>query len=124
MLGILNTGVTGRHPVLALHRGLAWRRVTAPLSPGGPMARPTLASGAVPLVTGIATATVLSGAAVFTVAHAGCEHPGIYRVHNGVVELVGGCVTPEDIPVAPEKSPASSPRPQGEAAATEPVLRP
>lgn len=88
------------------------------------MARLTPAPATIPLITGIATATVLSGAAVFTVVHAGCDDPGTYRVQNGVAELVGGCITPEDIPAAPESPSNPTPRPLGEAGATEPLLRP
>lgn len=84
------------------------------------MTRLTPAASTIPLVTGVATATVLSAAAVFTVLHAGCEHPGAYRFdggpsNRGVVELVGSCITPEDIPVAPGTGPAPDPRPLGEA---------
>ncbi|RCW40011.1 hypothetical protein DFQ14_11394 [Halopolyspora algeriensis] len=88
------------------------------------MARLTPTPGAIPLATGIAMATVLSGAAVFAVVHAGCDNPGIYRVHDGVVELVGGCITPEDIPVTPDDPPQPAPRPLGEAAVTDSPLRP
>lgn len=87
------------------------------------MARLHPAVGTIPLVTGIATATILSGAAVFTVVHAGCGEPGTYRVREGVVELVGGCITPEDLPVTPGQHPDPAPRPLGEEA-TEPVVRP
>ncbi|MDR7302710.1 hypothetical protein [Haloactinomyces albus] len=124
MLGTLNTDVIGRLPGVLLHRVSPWRRVTAPLLPGGPMARLTPASGTIPLVTGIATATVLSGAAVLTVVHAGCDEPGSYRMQHGAVELVGGCISPEDIPVAPKPPAEPTPRPLGEASSTVTLLRP
>ncbi len=79
------------------------------------MTRLTPAASTIPLVTGIATATLLTGAAVFTVMHAGCESPGTYRTHGGVVELVGSCITPEDIPVVPGTGPDPAPRPLGDA---------
>lgn len=65
------------------------------------MLRLTHSSGTVPLVTGITTAAVLSGLAIITVAHAGCDNPGAYQPHNGVVELIGGCVAREDLPLVP-----------------------
>ncbi|MFD0919181.1 hypothetical protein [Saccharopolyspora rosea] len=66
------------------------------------MTRLTPASGAFPLVTGIVAAAALSGAAVFAVLHSGCDDPGAYRAHDGVVELVGGCLQPDDLPVTPK----------------------
>lgn len=89
------------------------------------MARLTSATGTIPLVTGIVTATALSGAAVFTVVGAGCDDPGRYRPHGGVVELIGGCITREDLPVVPARQPDPAQRPLGnEAGSTDPVLRP
>lgn len=80
------------------------------------MARLTPATSTIPLVTGVATATALTGAAVLTVLHAGCEDPGAYRFDRaGVVELVGGCITAEDIPVTPGTEPEPGPRPLGDA---------
>ena len=78
------------------------------------MTRLTPAAGAFPLVTGIAVATVLSGAAVFTVVRSGCDEPGTYRAHDGVVELIGGCITPDDLPVVPQHQPSHAPRPIGQ----------
>ncbi|MCA1189940.1 MULTISPECIES: hypothetical protein [unclassified Saccharopolyspora] len=64
---------------------------------------PAMAStGTLPLVGGIAVAAVLSAGAVFAVAQAGCDEPGSYRQQDGVVELIGGCVQAEDLPVSPE----------------------
>lgn len=62
------------------------------------MLRLTLSAGATSLFAGLAVAAALSGVAVVTVAHAGCEHPGTYQPRGGVVELIGGCVTPDDLP--------------------------
>ncbi|MBB5067330.1 hypothetical protein BJ969_000418 [Saccharopolyspora gloriosae] len=58
-------------------------------------------TGTLSLVGGIALATVLSAAAVFAVAQSGCDDPGTYRERDGVVELIGGCVQAEDLPVTP-----------------------
>ncbi len=56
-----------------------------------------------PLITGIAAATALSGAAVLAVAHSGCQDPGAYRSRDdGVVELIGGCLQPDDLPITPQ----------------------
>jgi hypothetical protein len=79
------------------------------------MARLTPSAGTLPLVTGIAAATALSGAAVFTVIRSGCEDPGVYQFHDGVVELIGGCVQPQDLPVVPAREPGFTPRPMGSA---------
>jgi hypothetical protein len=78
------------------------------------MARLVPATGTIPLVTGIAVATALSGAAVFTVVRSGCDEPGSYRTRDGVVELIGGCLTPDDLPVTPQHQPGFTPRPHGE----------
>ncbi|MER7015626.1 hypothetical protein ABT324_29680 [Saccharopolyspora sp. NPDC000359] len=56
---------------------------------------------ALPLVTGVVTAAALSGAAVFAVLRSGCEDPGSYLVRDDVVELIGGCLQPDDLPVTP-----------------------
>lgn len=65
------------------------------------MTRLTPMNSAFPLVAGIATAAALSGAAVFAVLQSGCDEPGSYRSHDGVVELIGGCLKPDDLPVNP-----------------------
>jgi len=42
----------------------------------------------------------LIGAAFFTVQHAGCDSPGHLAVsQGGVVQVVGGCVSAEDLVV-------------------------
>lgn len=74
------------------------------------MARLTLSAGTLPLIAGIAAATALSGAAVFTVFRSGCDTPGVYRAHDGIVELVGGCLKRNDLPAWPEHQ---NPRPLG-----------
>ncbi|MGW1676493.1 hypothetical protein [Saccharopolyspora sp. NPDC002376] len=67
-----------------------------------------------PLVTGVATAAALSGAAVFAVLQSGCDDPGAYRVRDDVVELIGGCLQPDDLPI--------SPRPPADLGSGEPAL--
>lgn len=74
------------------------------------MTRLTLSAGAFPLIAGVAAATALSGAAVFTVLRSGCDDPGVYRTHDGVVELVGGCLSRDDLPALPQPQ---TPRPLG-----------
>ncbi|MFC7341919.1 hypothetical protein [Saccharopolyspora griseoalba] len=59
-------------------------------------------SSAVPLATGLLTAAVLSGAAALVVLQSGCEEPGAYLERDGVIELVGGCLQPSDLPVVPQ----------------------
>jgi len=54
-----------------------------------------------PTVAALATAALLSGAAVYTVQRAGCEDPGHYVTNGQSVELVGGCLEPGDLPVGP-----------------------
>jgi len=55
------------------------------------------------LVRGVAVAALLAGGAVLVVAQTGCDDPGSYAQHDdGVVELVGGCLGPEDLVVAPD----------------------
>ena len=70
------------------------------------MAQPS--TGAVPLLTGMITAAALSGAAVLAVFSSGCDDPGTYFEHDGVVELIGGCLQPSDLPVTP-RDPAATP---------------
>ncbi|GAA2812351.1 hypothetical protein [Saccharopolyspora taberi] len=65
------------------------------------MARLTPSTGNLPLLSGLAVATALSGIAVFTAVHGGCDDPGSYRPREGGFELVGGCLQPDDLPVAP-----------------------
>ncbi|MEU5691601.1 hypothetical protein [Actinosynnema sp. NPDC020468] len=58
----------------------------------------------VPLVGAVATAAALTGAAFFTVAHAGCADTGRFVERGGVVEYVGGCVDGADLPAVPQKA--------------------
>ncbi|MBP2340827.1 hypothetical protein JOF41_007005 [Saccharothrix coeruleofusca] len=56
-----------------------------------------------PLAGAVATAVALTGAAFFTVAHAGCEDSGRFvQREDGAVEFVGGCLDGHDLPTAPE----------------------
>lgn len=58
-------------------------------------------AGALPLAGASVAAMALAGVAVFTVNHAGCSDSGQYVQHDGVVELVGSCLNPADLPPAP-----------------------
>ncbi|MGH3437776.1 MAG: hypothetical protein ACRDRN_15070 [Sciscionella sp.] len=58
----------------------------------------TRTAGVLPLVGVLAAATVLTGIAVFSVADAGCASPGHYVHAGNHLELVGGCLTPGDLP--------------------------
>ena len=61
------------------------------------MALVARAAGVLPLVASVAVAAALAGAAVFTVAQAGCSAPGHYVTNNGQVVLVGGCINRDDL---------------------------
>jgi hypothetical protein len=65
------------------------------------MAGVTRAAGVLPLVGALAAAAALAGVAVFSASSAGCATPGQYVQRSGYVELVGGCVNPDDLPPAP-----------------------
>lgn len=82
------------------------------------MLRLTDSAGTAPLFTGIAAAVALSGVAVLTVTHAGCDEPGLYQPRNGFTELIGGCVAPDDLPLAPP--PLLPPEPKGASPALSP----
>jgi hypothetical protein len=58
-------------------------------------------AGALPLAGASVAAMALAGVAVFTVSHAGCADSGQYVTHDGVVELVGSCLDPAQLPPAP-----------------------
>ncbi|SFS54771.1 hypothetical protein [Saccharopolyspora flava] len=72
------------------------------------MAQPS--TGALSLLTGAVMAAALSGAAVLAVLGSGCDDPGTYTEHDGVVELIGGCLHPSDLPITPQ-DPANTPDP-------------
>jgi hypothetical protein len=61
------------------------------------MALVARAAGVLPLVASVVAAAALAGAAVFTVAQAGCSAPGHYVTSNGQVVLVGGCINKNDL---------------------------
>ena len=61
------------------------------------MALVARAAGVLPLVASVVAAAALAGAAVFTVAQAGCSAPGHYVTSNGQVVLVGGCINKDDL---------------------------
>ncbi|HEV3356169.1 MAG TPA: hypothetical protein VG247_05195 [Pseudonocardiaceae bacterium] len=61
------------------------------------MALVARAAGVLPLIASVVAAAALAGAAVFTVAQAGCSAPGHYVTSNGQVVLVGGCLDRDDL---------------------------
>jgi hypothetical protein len=69
----------------------------------GGMALAVRVTALLPLVGAVATAAALTGAAFFTVAHAGCAETGRFVDHDGVVEFVGGCVDGNDLPAVPPR---------------------
>ncbi|MFE2755155.1 hypothetical protein ACFXGA_24450 [Actinosynnema sp. NPDC059335] len=62
------------------------------------MALAARVTAVLPLVGAVATAVALTGAAFFTVAHAGCSDPGRFVDRDGAVQFVGGCVDGQDLP--------------------------
>lgn len=74
----------------------------------GQGARPV---GLLPVVASLTVAAALAGAALVTVSRAGCEDPGRYLRTGHGIELVGGCLAPGDLPVAPQapQAPATEP---------------
>lgn len=60
-----------------------------------------------PVVATVAMAAVLTGAAAVTADRAGCDDPGSWVVRSTSVELVGGCLDSEDLPVAPPPAQAA-----------------
>lgn len=64
-----------------------------------------------PVVVTTAVAAVLACAAILTANHAACAEPGSYVLAPGGVQLVGGCLRSNDLPVAPpvDHQPAAPP---------------
>lgn len=59
-------------------------------------------AGVLPLAGATAAAMALAGVALFTVSNAGCADGGHYvQRDDGVVELVGSCLDPAELPSAP-----------------------
>lgn len=65
--------------------------------------------GALPLAAALSAAALLTGAAVFTVVRVNCHDPAQYVQHNGIVELIGGCVGKDDLPVGPKQPEQTTP---------------
>lgn len=65
-----------------------------------------------PVAVTTAVAALLAGAAVFTADQAACDEPGRYVLAPGGVQLVGGCLQEDQLPVAP---PLDLQAPQGPA---------
>lgn len=62
-----------------------------------------------PVVVTSAVAALLACAAVVTANEAACDEPGSYVVAPGGVQLVGGCLRSDDLPVAPPMPPERAP---------------
>ncbi|WP_037068958.1 hypothetical protein [Pseudonocardia acaciae] len=69
----------------------------------GPKISGTRWSVAVSLLVAAAMATI----AFITVQQAGCHNPGHYVARGDGYELVGGCIEPDDLPVAPDPTPTA-----------------
>ncbi|MGH3910706.1 MAG: hypothetical protein ACRDRM_07720 [Pseudonocardiaceae bacterium] len=54
-----------------------------------------------PVAVTSAVAGLLVGAAVITANQAACDDPGSYVLAPGGVQLVGGCLHSDDVPVGP-----------------------
>ncbi len=73
------------------------------------MAFGTRLTGVASLAAAMGAAAALAGVAVFTVSTAACAEPGQFVSTGDQVELVGGCLSPADLPPAP--APATTPTP-------------
>ncbi|HWN35524.1 MAG TPA: hypothetical protein VNP03_22425 [Pseudonocardia sp.] len=71
----------------------------------GPSTGGTRWSVVVSLLVAAAMATI----AFITVQQAGCHNPGQYIARGTGYELVGGCIEPNDLPIAPDTTPAPQP---------------
>lgn len=73
------------------------------------MAFGTRLTGVASLAAAMGAAGALAGVAVFTVSTAACAEPGHYVSTGDQVELVGGCLSPADLPAAPAPAPETTP---------------
>jgi len=71
----------------------------------GPSAGGSRWSVVVSLLVAAAMATI----AFITVQQAGCHNPGQYVARGDGYELIGGCIEPNDLPIAPDTVPAPPP---------------
>jgi hypothetical protein len=69
------------------------------------MARAARLIGVLPVLGALITATALTGAAVFTVSHGVCTDGGQYIERGGQIVLVGGCLTPQELPGGSKQGP-------------------
>ncbi|MDT7585976.1 MAG: hypothetical protein QOE32_3526 [Pseudonocardiales bacterium] len=63
------------------------------------------------VVVSLLVAAAMAAIAFITVQQAGCPNPGQYVARGDGYELVGGCVEPNDLPIAPDAVPAPQPAP-------------
>ncbi|HKN97975.1 MAG TPA: hypothetical protein VJX10_12715 [Pseudonocardiaceae bacterium] len=66
------------------------------------MAHVSRVAAVLPLFGAVAAAAALTGAAVFTVSQAACPNPGHYVQEGVTLHLVGGCVSRDELPSAPQ----------------------
>ncbi|MGH3491735.1 MAG: hypothetical protein ACRDRL_29625 [Sciscionella sp.] len=60
------------------------------------MPRNRRATATMPVLGAFVIASVLTGAAAFTVSQASCAQPGHYVQREGYTQLVGGCLDSDD----------------------------
>jgi hypothetical protein len=68
-----------------------------------------MADGRWSVAVSLLVAAAMAVIASIAVEQAGCSDPGHYVEHAGGYELVGGCVEPGDLPVAPDTAPVPTP---------------
>jgi hypothetical protein len=57
------------------------------------------------VVVSLVVAAAMAAIAFVTVQQAGCHDPGRYVARGDGYELIGGCVEPDDLPIAPDTAP-------------------
>jgi hypothetical protein len=72
------------------------------------MAGPSVGDGRWSVAVSLIVAAAMATIALITVQRAGCGDPGHYVLRGNGYELVGGCVEPGDLPVAPASAPAQT----------------
>jgi hypothetical protein len=63
------------------------------------------------VVVSLVVAAAMAAIAFVTVQQAGCHDPGRYVARGDGYELIGGCVEPDDLPIAPDTLPTQAPAP-------------
>lgn len=78
------------------------------------MAGPRINAERWSVVVSLVVAAAMATIALITVQQAGCDDPGRYIPTARGYELVGGCVEPGDLSVAPDSEPEPAPAPPDE----------